>query len=172
MSEYNMTHTGRELDDAINKVKSGYVLPTEIYNIYSNVSDLDITMGKTLNVDIQPSGDYVKLNKYFYEKYSPSGSSSLVKSKTFSCGFLPKIVLIVPNTDTTFSTTNTNIFSAYIAIGSFELRREGIYKLSTNNRVGVSSGGLSVSATGFTYSHDKIEFIVGSDYDVYAWGEA
>lgn len=171
MSEYNMTHTGRELDDAINKVKSGYVLPFEVYNIYSNVSDLDITMGKTLNVDIQPSVDYVKLNKYFYEKYSPTGSSSLVKSKTFSCGFQPKVVLIVPNTDTTFSTTNTNIFSAYISLGSFELRREGLYKLSSGNRLGASSGGISISATGFTYSHNNIGFIVGCDYDVYAWGE-
>ena len=25
MSEYNMTHTGKELDDAINKVRSGYI---------------------------------------------------------------------------------------------------------------------------------------------------
>ncbi len=28
MSEYNMTHTGRELDDAINKVKNGYIQPS------------------------------------------------------------------------------------------------------------------------------------------------
>ena len=30
MSEYNMTHTGRELDDAINKVRSGYIDKTKI----------------------------------------------------------------------------------------------------------------------------------------------
>lgn len=28
MSEYNMSHTGAELDDAINKVRSGYILPS------------------------------------------------------------------------------------------------------------------------------------------------
>ena len=106
-----------------------------------------------------------------YSAGSPTGSSSLVKSKTFSCGFQPKVVLIVPNTDTTFSTTNTNIFSAYISLGSFELRREGLYKLSSGNRVGVSSGGLSVTTTGFSYSHNTIGFIVGCAYDVYAWGE-
>ncbi|MBO5935662.1 MAG: hypothetical protein J6Q94_09280 [Clostridia bacterium] len=97
MSEYNMTHTGRELDDAINKVKSGYVLPTEIYNIYSNVSDLDITMGKTLNVDIQPSADYIKkadTNIYTSDFacgiYRPS-SDTRISNVSITVGFKPKI---------------------------------------------------------------------------------
>lgn len=63
MSEYNMTHTGRELDDAINKVKSGYVLPTETYNITSEVRDLDITMGKTLNVIMSIPDGYIDKTK-------------------------------------------------------------------------------------------------------------
>lgn len=52
MSEYNMSHTGQELDEAIRKVKEGYVLPTEEININSNVSNMDITNGKTLNVNV------------------------------------------------------------------------------------------------------------------------
>ena len=97
MSEYNMTHTGRELDDAINKVKSGYVLPTEIYNIFSNVSDLDITMGKTLNVDIQPSDEYIKksdtniyTSKFACGIYRPS-SETHIANVSITVGFKPKI---------------------------------------------------------------------------------
>ena len=52
MSEYYMSYTGAELDSAINKVKSGYVYPTETINITQNVSDMDITNGKTLNVNV------------------------------------------------------------------------------------------------------------------------
>lgn len=36
MSEYYMTHTGKELDDAINKVKSGYIKPSGSKNITAN----------------------------------------------------------------------------------------------------------------------------------------
>lgn len=55
MSEYIMSHTGAQLDEAISKVLDGYVLPSEIINIVSNVSDMDITNGKTLNVNVPPS---------------------------------------------------------------------------------------------------------------------
>lgn len=36
MSEYNMTHTGRELDDAINKVNEGYINPEGETDITEN----------------------------------------------------------------------------------------------------------------------------------------
>ena len=36
MSEYNMSHTGAELDDAINKVQSGYLLPIGSVSIAEN----------------------------------------------------------------------------------------------------------------------------------------
>lgn len=55
MSEYIMSHTGTQLDEAISKVLDGYVLPSEIINIFSNVSDMDITNGKILNVNVPPS---------------------------------------------------------------------------------------------------------------------
>ena len=40
MSEYYMSHTGEELDEAINKVKNGYILPSETINISENVSNI------------------------------------------------------------------------------------------------------------------------------------
>lgn len=100
MSEYNMTHTGRELDDAINKVKSGYVLPFDVYNIYSNVSDLDITMGKILNVDVPVPDEYVKKSllrsavQYFDLGSNKTGLSSASSSwYSFTPAFVPKIIL-------------------------------------------------------------------------------
>ncbi len=36
MSEYNMSHTGAELDSAINKVNSGYILPSGNKSITAN----------------------------------------------------------------------------------------------------------------------------------------
>lgn len=36
MSEYNMTHTGKELDDAIAKVQSGYVFPDQSATVTKN----------------------------------------------------------------------------------------------------------------------------------------
>ena len=52
MSEYYLGFTGAQLDDAINKVRSGYILPSEIINISSNVQDMDISKGKKLNVNV------------------------------------------------------------------------------------------------------------------------
>lgn len=60
MSEYYLDYTGAQIDDAINKVRSGYLLPTEIIDIFENVSDMDISKGKTLNVKVPVPDNYIE----------------------------------------------------------------------------------------------------------------
>ena len=49
MSEYYMTHTGAELDDAINKVKSGYIDKTKVKHFATGVVT-NVTAGQQLSV--------------------------------------------------------------------------------------------------------------------------
>lgn len=138
MSEYNMTHTGKELDDAIAKVQS----------------------------------DYVSFSHYYPETYTPSGTSVEI-SKTFTCGFKPKVVLVILHTDTTVSTTYGIQIAFRANIDGLTSVGCGLYKLGGTNRSGRYGGGLSVSSftsTGFTLSHSNIGLLPGVAYDVYAWG--
>lgn len=49
MSEYYMTHTGRELDDAINKVKSGFIDKTKISHFATGVIN-NVTEGQQVRI--------------------------------------------------------------------------------------------------------------------------
>ena len=74
MSEYYLGFTGAQLDDAINKVRSGYILPSEIINISSNVQDMDIKKGKLdiapLNrIPLLPSGPGGFCRSWSYKTY-------------------------------------------------------------------------------------------------------
>lgn len=165
MSEYNMTHTGLELDAAIDKVKNGYILPSGTKNITENGTH-DVKNFQNANVKVPVP------NQYYAESYTPSGSS-LVKSRTVNCGFRPKVVLITLNTDTTVSTTNGLQYALRVGLDGLTSVGTGLYKLTTTNRVGSFGGGLSVSAftdTGFTFSHASIGLLPGVTYNIKAWG--
>ena len=49
MSEYYMTHTGAQLDDAINKVKNGYIDKTKVKHFATGVVN-NLTAGQELSV--------------------------------------------------------------------------------------------------------------------------
>ncbi len=94
MSEYFLKFSGAELDDAINKVRSGYVLPTEVINIASNVSNMDITKGKILNVNVPVAGTIMNCSQYKSETYTSGSSRVALADLTIDIGFKPKIFFI------------------------------------------------------------------------------
>lgn len=49
MAEYNMSHTGRELDDAINKVKANYIDKTKVTHFATDIVS-NVTAGQKLTV--------------------------------------------------------------------------------------------------------------------------
>ena len=49
MAEYNMSHTGRELDDAINKVKNGYIDKTKVTHFATGTVS-NVTAGQKMSV--------------------------------------------------------------------------------------------------------------------------
>lgn len=169
MSEYNLSHTGKELDDAISKVKSGYILPSETVNITENVTDMDITNGKLLNVNVPVPDGYINFTRYYTETYSQT-ASTLEYEHTFTCGFRPKVVLISVQTDTTLSTTYGVIFAFRTEIDGLTTVGDGIYKLGVSNRIGSFGGAITITDTGFTFSHGTIGLAKSVSYDIYAWG--
>ncbi len=119
-----------------------------------------------------PDG-YVNFTHYYTNEHTQTTSSTLETSYTFNCGFKPKVVLISLHTDTTLTTVNGIVFAFRSNIDGLTSVGDGLYKLSTSNRLGAYGGGLSVAAftdTGFTYSHGSIGFAKGVTYDIYAWG--
>lgn len=115
MSEYYMTHTGTELDSAISKVKSGYIMPTEIINIVSNVSNMDIANGKTLNVNVPIPDGYIDKTKISHfatgtisnvkegQQVKITGITDTITGETFN---LKGVVGIICPTATTNYTTS------------------------------------------------------------------
>lgn len=100
MSEYYLDYTGAQLDDAINKVRSGYILPEEIINIVENVSNMDISKGKTLNVNVPVPDGYIQKSllqsavHYFDLGANKTGVSTVDSSwYSFTPEFVPKIIL-------------------------------------------------------------------------------
>lgn len=81
---------------AVNGIQKG-IIPTDIINIDSNVSDYDITYGKTLNVNVQPSSEYIKktdtnlyTTKFACGIYRPP-SDTQISNVSITVGFKPKI---------------------------------------------------------------------------------
>lgn len=120
MSEYYLSHTGSDLDEAINKVKNGYILPSETINVVKNISNMDITKGKILNVNVPVPDDYIKIDdtqicatKFASGTFSVTEDTqpSLVTIDTI--GFKPKVFIM--RTQTGFSTgpNTTNENSRY-----------------------------------------------------------
>ncbi len=125
MSEYNMSHTGRELDDAINKVKSGYILPSGDSDTITENGTHPVRQYENAVVDV-PN----------YEMASGSVTpSSNVTNITFTTDFLPRAVCIgCGKTTTTGSNTVVN---------SFSFGEEGSIKL-----VGVADASSMLSGSG------------------------
>lgn len=77
MSEYNMTHTGKELDDAIAKVQSGYVFPNQAATvtkngIYDTIGEIPVKLIDEIEVAVPVPDGYI----------IPSGTKNIVSNGT------------------------------------------------------------------------------------------
>jgi len=82
MSEYNLTHTGAELDEAISKVLDGYIFPEGSVSITEN-GEFDVTGFASAAVNVE--------GKYYASSLKPSSDTH---SASFDIGFEPKLFVI------------------------------------------------------------------------------
>lgn len=148
MSEYNMTHTGKELDDAIAKVQSGYVPLKTYYDTYTPPSD---TANISVDLGFNPKGVAIITRKSIARSSSYSYLSSWVWENV----------------------TGTVRQSVNYVCGTFiENSSDGV-----TQGAGTGSFPSGVSGTTFTWNLSestatayKFRFKGGAIYYIYAWG--
>lgn len=147
MSEYNMTHTGKELDDAIAKVLSGYVKLQTYHGTYTPNSDMS---------DISFTFDFVPKGIAIITRTTIARAStySYIGSWVWMDGADPiQAVNYVINTD---HTSGANGATQGAGTGSFPTTLSGktfTFKLS------------ATTTTGYNFRFKK-----GAEYHIYAWG--
>ncbi len=161
MAEYNLTHTGAELDDAINKVKSGFLNP----------SDIDVHCTKAAFGNIPSRTSDVVLTGY-----------------TINFGFKPKIFCIRANGGLNHGSTRQYLGTSFFALkddgtyyeidGNPARFTERLYYYSSQNAPFASystalSNTFQATETGvkFSESHDGSHYLKGNlNYMYYAFG--
>ena len=152
MSEYNMSHTGRELDDAINKVKNGFI----------DKSKLTLHTTKTATGSFTGSGQ------------------TLSNIAITNIGFKPKIFL-VQNQDAVWTGSDSAPYSLVGSVmirddNYNELEHRTSFALKGNSTNGYGRGGQS--NTNFFYpitngvqgTGSSVKASSGVKYNWWAWG--
>lgn len=191
MSEYYLDYTGAQLDDAINKVRSGYILPTEIINIVENVSNMDISKGKTLNVNVPVPDGYINLadvlnhcTRSASSEYTPTSNVTIsdveIAIKDANGNYLkPKIFVIFHNSRIENADTSVTKFALTSSITVADndgnllyTHAGGIYKNTTFGACGAQSASRYFNPinTGVQGIGSSYYLQSGKQYLWYAWG--
>ncbi len=149
MSEYFLGYTGAQLDDAINKVRSGYI-----------ESD-----GILVHCKQSASGTFV-------------GSGQTCEKLSIGLSFRPKIILIIASSpiSTTNTSSPYEICSVWrIMNDDYGVMRDNcafVYKSGSNLKTGhTESNGLRGNADNtITGWGTSAKFASGTTYSWYAWG--
>lgn len=177
MSEYYMSHTGAELDEAINKVKNGYVLPTEVINIVqNNISNIDITNGKTLNVNVPVKhfATGVISSVSAGQKISVTGITDSITGETFNVRGV--IFFMCPTEATNYKTAGEKPAAACI-YKDFDMSEaaaicayNSAYSLRIHNTT--PNTYLSVSGNSFSYQSLTASMygVMAARWRWFAWG--
>ncbi|MBQ8209912.1 MAG: hypothetical protein IJZ35_04960 [Clostridia bacterium] len=93
MSEYCMSHNGAQLDEAISKVKNGYVLPSGEVEITES-GTFDVTEYAQAKVNIAGLSLYKSGTLILSEDISGSQASYDESQLTIDVGFVPKLFIL------------------------------------------------------------------------------
>lgn len=161
MSEYNMSHTGSELDEAIAKVLNGYILPSDSLSITEN-GTFDVTKFKNAVVNVsnmtKHASGYVTLSSNLYGAQTTYDDSKL----KIDIGFTPKVFIFRPaDYDASASLglysdsynilgASVNFFDDFIEGGSGESSRVTTFveKLTVTGTSSWGSTSVSISISG------------------------
>lgn len=167
MSEYNMSHTGAELDDAINKVKSGYIKPS---------GNTTITSNGTHNVkQYENAVVSVPLQHTRISKTTGSSATQSYSIPLSEIGFTPRAYAIIAYNSSDISSavsnqphilgTANNLASSNPA-GCISASASGVIKIQT---VGGSFSG-AVNGNNFTFTSTYAYLRGSTRYYFYFWG--
>lgn len=150
MSEYNMAHTGAELDDAINKFKSGYIDKAQVTHFATDV--VAVSNGKAT-------------------------VSNITDIKTGEAFTLKGIYMIACPTETMYYKTATGQPAAMAIYCNFETGESScaaIYSIAYQGRLHHTAARdrLSVSGNSFTYQENSTSMygLVNTRWRWFAWG--
>lgn len=168
MSEYNMTHTGKELDDAIAKVLSGYIDKSSISHFATGVVN-NVTAGQEMTV----TGIKDAVTK---EAFDIKGVLAYIQFTKNSwaypenhAGAKPAVFCFVRD--------NSRRFGTAIACGAQDATASYIREVRFNTDIGgVSSPGntyITFSSNSFTYissTKSMYGLLAASQWRWVAWG--
>lgn len=152
MSEYNMSHTGQELDAAINKVKSGYILPAGNTTITTNgTHDVTSVASAVVNVPVINGIDPAQTPVAgTIEPSSDTAVSSLRPSDFPTLTFMPRIFVLYNEEG-----MNTTSSTLYLTLNYFVADDAGNVKSYRTSGMFCSSGKAS-SVQGSSIKHSLI----------------
>ncbi|MBR3868068.1 MAG: hypothetical protein IKM66_02015 [Clostridia bacterium] len=171
MSEYNMSHTGAELDDAINKVKNGYILPSGNSPTITTNGTHNVKQYENAVVSV-PQGmtQHTKISKTIGSSSTQSYSIPLSE-----IGFTPKAYAVIayPSSEIASAVSGqphilgtANNLGSSNPSGCISASASGVIKIQT---VGGSFSG-AVNGNNFTFT-STYAYLRGSiRYYFYFWG--
>ncbi len=182
MSEYYLDYTGSQLDDAINKVRSGYILPSGNSPKITSNGTHNVKQYENAVVDVPVPDNYINLSDVLFHCTKSAsgtfvGSGQTCSKLSIGLSFRPKIILIIaPSLSTSNTASPYDINTVWrVYDNDFTDIRDNcalVYKSGTNARGGhtASSGLFGNENNTITGWGTNAKFTSGTTYNWYAYG--
>lgn len=194
MSEYNMTHTGKELDDAIAKVQSGYVFPDQSATvtkngIYDTIGEIPVKLIDEITVNVPVPSDYIKIGdtKVFVTQFTNGdysrSSDTCLSDISISVGFKPKIFVLTNSSGIASNSTSSSKYHLLTSIFIKDNNYNNLLRFSSflyyNSKSKLYMGGRSTGEASTLNPTDggvsgndgsTVYTRANMNYQWYAWG--